>query len=72
MLANQLIMIVEPGRRFVLTPDSEIDIGDPSVPLSWEVRVTQTPRGPSFHIEFEAVEDEAKGGKTVFAQAEAG
>jgi hypothetical protein len=72
MLDNQLIMIVEPTRRFVLTPDAELDIGDPKLLLSWEVSVTQTPAGPSFHIEFEAVDDEAKGGKTVFATAPAG
>lgn len=71
MQANQLIMIVEPGRRFALTPDGEIEIGDPALILSWDVHVKQTPNGPQFHIEFEAIKDGEKGGKTRFESAAA-
>ncbi len=66
MMDNQLIMIVEPERRFVLTPDNEIDIGDPSLVLGWEVQAETTPRGMQFHIEFEIAEKGKPGGKTRF------
>jgi hypothetical protein len=69
MQDNQLIMIVEPGRRFVLTPETEIDIGDPSMILNWEVTTVRGPEGERFHIEFEVVDDAKKGGKTSFAPA---
>ncbi len=65
---NQLIMIVEPSRRLVLTPDQELDIGDPSLIVSWQVTRQLTASGVKFHVEMEALEPGKAGGATSFAE----
>jgi hypothetical protein len=64
---NQLVMIVEPTKRIVLTPDQEIEVGHPSLHLAWEVKAGE---GAHFNIEFDIVEDESKAGPTRFDQLE--
>ena len=66
---NQLIMIVEPTRRLVLTPDQELDIGDPSLIVSWQVTSQQTQGGTSFHVEMEVLDAGKTGGATNFAES---
>ncbi len=53
MRENKLLIVMEPKRRFAVTPDREIELGDPALPLTWEITVSERAGRTDFHIEFE-------------------
>lgn len=65
---NRLVIISEPKRRFVLTPDQEIPVGKPQDVLGWHINWTSSPEGPRLHIDFEVMTDGKKGGSMDFSK----
>ncbi len=68
---DRLVMISEPTRRFIITPDREIPVGRPKDVLGWQITHQPGPTGIQVHIELEVQGDGTKGGAKVFGASPA-